>query len=55
VWPLLESGAVRPIVSRILRLDQAADAHRHLESGAHHGKVVLTTAALGKPDRGGHS
>jgi putative PIG3 family NAD(P)H quinone oxidoreductase len=49
VWPLLESGSVRPIVTRTLRLDQAADAHRHLESGAHQGKVVLTTAALGNP------
>jgi NADPH2:quinone reductase len=42
VWPLLASGAVRPIVSRTLPLDQAAEAHRLLESGEVIGKIVLT-------------
>jgi NADPH:quinone reductase len=42
VWPLLESGAVRPIVHATFPLEQAAEAHRVLEAGAHVGKVVLT-------------
>jgi putative PIG3 family NAD(P)H quinone oxidoreductase len=42
VWPLLESGAVRPIVFRTFPLRQAADAHRLMESSAHIGKIVLT-------------
>ena len=32
VWPLLESGRVKPIVSATYPIDRAADAHRHLES-----------------------
>jgi putative PIG3 family NAD(P)H quinone oxidoreductase len=42
VWPLLESGAVRPVVDRVLPMAQAADAHRVLEAGGHVGKVLLT-------------
>lgn len=41
VVPLLERGAVQPIVDRVFDLDQAADAHRYLESNAAFGKVVL--------------
>ena len=43
VWPWIESGAVRPVVDRVLPLEQAADAHRVLESSAHVGKILLTT------------
>ena len=43
VWPLLDSGAVKPVIDLILPLDQAAAAHRHMESGRHIGKIVLTT------------
>ena len=42
VWPLLESGAVKPVVFRTFPLRQAADAHRLMESSAHIGKIVLT-------------
>ena len=42
VWPLIESGAFRPIVDRIFPLEQAAEAHAYLEAGDHLGKVVLT-------------
>ena len=40
VWPLLASGAVRPIIHATFPLEQAADAHRALE-GDHVGKIVL--------------
>jgi NADPH:quinone reductase-like Zn-dependent oxidoreductase len=43
VWPLIESGRVRPIIDRSFPLDQAANAHRRLESSEHIGKIVLTT------------
>ena len=43
VWPLLAGGKVRPIVARVLPLNQAAEAHRLLEAGEVIGKVVLTT------------
>jgi putative PIG3 family NAD(P)H quinone oxidoreductase len=42
VWPLVESGAVRPVVDRVLPMTEAAGAHRVLESGANVGKVLLT-------------
>jgi putative PIG3 family NAD(P)H quinone oxidoreductase len=42
VWPLLESGAVRPVVDQVLPMAEAAEAHRVLESGEAFGKVVLT-------------
>jgi NADPH2:quinone reductase len=41
VWPLLESGAVKPIIHATFPLRAAADAHRLMESGAHIGKLVL--------------
>ena len=43
VWPLLERGAVKPIVHRTFALTDAAEAHRLMESGDHIGKIVLTT------------
>lgn len=44
VWPLLESGRVKPIVYRTFPLTQASDAHRLMESSEHIGKIVLTVA-----------
>jgi putative PIG3 family NAD(P)H quinone oxidoreductase len=41
VWPLLASGAVRPIIHATFPLEQAADAHRALDAD-HVGKIVLT-------------
>ena len=41
VWPAVEAGEVRPVVDRVLPLDEAAQAHRVLESSAHIGKIVL--------------
>jgi len=41
VWPLLASGAVRPVIFRTFPLAEAAAAHRLLEDGQHVGKIVL--------------
>jgi len=41
VWPLLSRGEVRPVVHAEVPLDQAAEAHRELESGRAIGKLVL--------------
>jgi NADPH:quinone reductase len=43
VWPLLESGRVRPIIHSTFPLRDAAGAHRLMESSAHIGKIVLVT------------
>jgi putative PIG3 family NAD(P)H quinone oxidoreductase len=41
VWPLIDSGDVKPIVDSTFPLRAAADAHRRMESGEHIGKVML--------------
>jgi putative PIG3 family NAD(P)H quinone oxidoreductase len=41
VWPLLESGVVKPIVHATFPLRDAAEAHRVMESSAHIGKLLL--------------
>ncbi|MEP6598352.1 MAG: NAD(P)H-quinone oxidoreductase [Actinomycetota bacterium] len=41
VWPLVESGEVYPVIDRVLRLEDAVEAHRLVESSEHIGKVVL--------------
>ena len=42
VWPLFGAGAVKPVIDRIFPLDEAADAHRRMESGLHLGKILLS-------------
>ena len=44
VWPLLESGAIRPIIHQTFPLKQASEAHRLMESSAHIGKILLKPA-----------
>jgi len=44
VWPLVSSGAITPAPQTVFRLDQAAEAHRRLESGDNLGKIILTVA-----------
>ncbi|MFF2361994.1 NAD(P)H-quinone oxidoreductase [Streptomyces sp. NPDC058122] len=41
VWPLIDSGRVRPVVDRELPMSDAAGAHRVLEESSHIGKVLL--------------
>lgn len=41
VWPLLESGQVRPVIHRVFDAQEAAQAHTLMESSTHVGKIVL--------------
>jgi putative PIG3 family NAD(P)H quinone oxidoreductase len=41
VWPQLEDGRVRPVIDRVLSLDDAPEAHQLVESSEHIGKVLL--------------
>ncbi|MFJ9893989.1 NAD(P)H-quinone oxidoreductase [Streptomyces sp. NPDC091280] len=41
VWPLIESGQVRPVVDRELPMSEAAAAHQVVEDSGHIGKVLL--------------
>ncbi|ETW93882.1 MAG: NAD(P)H quinone oxidoreductase, partial [Candidatus Entotheonella gemina] len=39
VWPLIEAGTIKPLLSKTFPLAQAADAHRLMESATHIGKI----------------
>ena len=41
VWPLIESGEVRPVIHTVFPAAQAAQAHALMESSVHVGKIVL--------------
>ncbi|TDC77574.1 NAD(P)H-quinone oxidoreductase [Micromonospora sp. KC606] len=42
VWPLVEAGAIRPVVDRRMPMPDAPEAHRLVESNDHLGKILLT-------------
>lgn len=41
VWPLLESGVVKPVIYRTFPLEHAVDAHVLMETSKHVGKIML--------------
>jgi NADPH2:quinone reductase len=44
IWPLLESGRIKPVIHQTFPLAQAAGAHALMESSTHVGKIMLTVA-----------
>ncbi|MDO9237369.1 MAG: NAD(P)H-quinone oxidoreductase [Aquabacterium sp.] len=42
VWPLVESGAIKPVIYKVFAAEDAAKAHTLMESNQHVGKIVLT-------------
>ena len=44
VWPLLESGKIKPVIYQTFSLEQAADAHALMETSTHIGKIMLQVA-----------
>ena len=45
LWPLIAAGAVRPVIDSGYALHNAVDAHRHMESSGHIGKILLQVSA----------
>lgn len=41
VWPGFTAGDLRPVVDRVLAFEDVAEAHRHMESRRHVGKILL--------------
>jgi NADPH2:quinone reductase len=41
IWPLIESGKIRPKIFAVFPFSDAAEAHRLMEGGHHIGKIVL--------------
>lgn len=44
VWPLLESGKVKPVIYKVFPLEEAVQAHVLMETSMHIGKIVLQVA-----------
>jgi NADPH2:quinone reductase len=44
VWPLFESGQLKPVIYRVLPLSEAAAAHALMESSQHIGKIMLAVS-----------
>ena len=42
VWPLVATGAIRPIIETTMPLEDVARAHQLMEDGGHAGKILLT-------------
>jgi len=42
IWPLIESGAIKPVIYKIFKAEEATAAHQLMESSAHTGKIVLS-------------
>ena len=42
VWPLIDRGAIRPVIFKTFAASDAAQAHVLMESNQHIGKIVLT-------------
>jgi len=41
VWPLVEAGAIKPIIDTTLPLASAPEAHARMEASDHLGKILL--------------
>ncbi len=41
VWPLLEAGAIKPVIYQTFPLARAAEAHALMETSTHVGKIML--------------
>jgi NADPH:quinone reductase len=41
VWPLFENASIKPVIFKTFPLQDAADAHRLMESSQHIGKIIL--------------
>jgi len=44
IWPLIESGPIKPVIFQTFPVDQAAQAHALMETSTHVGKIMLTVA-----------
>jgi NADPH:quinone reductase-like Zn-dependent oxidoreductase len=41
----LEAGRIRPVIHKVMALEQAAEAHRLMKSSEHFGKIVLVVGS----------
>jgi NADPH2:quinone reductase len=41
IYPLLENGAIKPMIDSIYPLEKVEEAHSRMQSGHHMGKIIL--------------
>lgn len=41
IWPMIESGKIKPVIDKVFAIDDIVKAHHYMESGKHMGKVIL--------------
>ena len=50
VWPLVDSGMIRPVIDTELPMSEAAEAHRIMTASSHLGKILLRAKSRSAPD-----
>jgi putative PIG3 family NAD(P)H quinone oxidoreductase len=50
VWPVVDSGVIRPVIDTELPMTDAAEAHRIMTASSHLGKIVLRAKSRSAPD-----
>jgi putative PIG3 family NAD(P)H quinone oxidoreductase len=50
VWPVVESGLIRPIIDTELPMTEAAEAHRIMTASTHMGKIILRAKSRSADD-----
>ena len=50
VWPVVDSGVIRPVIDTELPMMDAAEAHRIMTASSHLGKIVLRAKSRSAPD-----
>lgn len=42
VWPLLNQGKIKPVISKIFPIEKVREAHEFMEASSHTGKIILS-------------
>jgi putative PIG3 family NAD(P)H quinone oxidoreductase len=50
IWPVVDSGLIRPIIDTELPMEHAAEAHRIMTASTHMGKILLRAKSRPAPD-----
>jgi putative PIG3 family NAD(P)H quinone oxidoreductase len=50
VWPLVDSGVIRPVIDTELPMQEAAEAHRIMTASTHMGKILLRAKSRSADD-----
>ena len=50
VWPVVDSGVIRPVIDTELPMQEAAEAHRIMTASTHMGKILLRAKSRSADD-----